>query len=92
MKEARTTIYFCHVCSYRSNYRNDFASHMKHTNHNNKFSYNCRNCNCIAIKKQEIQKKKFLIQKELFILKKKMNATNYQIKLKICSLKLKTGN
>ena len=65
MKDKQTTIYFCHVCSYRSNNKNDFTSHMKHTNHSNKFSYNCRNINCIAIKKKEIEKKRMLNRKRI---------------------------
>ncbi len=87
MKDTRTTVYFCHVCSYRSNNRNDFASHMKHTNHNNKFSYNCRNCICIAIKKQEIQKKKILNTKRIIYIEEKDECDELSDKIKNMQLK-----
>jgi len=62
MQDNSNTIYFCHVCCFRSTDMNNFTSHMKFTKHNNKFSYN-------TIKKtSEIQKKKiFGIKRIIYI-------------------------
>ena len=87
MKEQSTTLYFCHVCSYRSNNRIDFTSHMKHTNHSNKFSYNCRNINCIAIKKKEIEKKRMLDRKRIVYIEEKDECDELLDKIKNMQLK-----
>jgi len=87
MKEKSTTIYFCHLCSYRSNNRIDLGTHMKHTNHNNKFSYNCRNRDCITIKKQEINKKRLLNIKKITYIEKKDECDELVDKIKNMQLK-----
>ena len=87
MKEKANTIYFCHICSYRSNDRTNFASHMKITNHNNKCSYNCKTRNHSEIKNSEIQKKKINDIKRIVYIEEKDACDEILDKLKKLKLK-----
>jgi hypothetical protein len=60
---------------------------MKHTNHNNKFSYNCRNINCITIKKKEIEKKRMLDRKRIVYIEEKDEYDELSDKIKNMQLK-----
>ncbi len=58
MKGKNNTIYFCHLCSFRTNDSSNLVSHLKHTNHNTKKSIKKDTFNCSSKKKFQIIKSK----------------------------------